>query len=166
MELAESLKTTSANISQQLRLLELAGLVKSEKTRESDKKKPRVMYALADDYSYVVMCTQRLASKKLLPLSTYHNFILKSMLFENYEDHKYLGQLYHVLHEYLNSLDLVAVDNTSEKLSVLVVGERKTLSNVEKSLAKTELSSFISFKLIQKSEYKQREGLLVLHEVR
>ncbi|MEM2139161.1 MAG: ArsR family transcriptional regulator [Candidatus Woesearchaeota archaeon] len=53
IELADKLKTTSANISQQLRLLELAGLIKSEKLSNSDKGKPRIVYSLAGDFSFI-----------------------------------------------------------------------------------------------------------------
>ena len=68
MELASSLNTTSANISQQLRLLELGGLVKSEKTSNVDKGKPRVIYSLAGDNAYLIYAGQDFANKKLVSL--------------------------------------------------------------------------------------------------
>ena len=66
MELASALNTTSANISQQLRLLELASLVKSEKTSNVDKGKPRVIYSLAGESAYLIYTGQNFAEKKLV----------------------------------------------------------------------------------------------------
>ena len=51
LQLAEKLDTTMANISQQLRLLEAANLVKKKKIKNRDKGKPRTLFSLTDDYA-------------------------------------------------------------------------------------------------------------------
>ena len=69
LQLAEKLDTTMANISQQLRLLEAANLVKKEKIRNRDNGKPRSLFSLREDCAYLIPTMQKFANKKLLKVS-------------------------------------------------------------------------------------------------
>jgi predicted transcriptional regulator len=168
MELAESLKTTSANISQQLRLLELAGLVKSERTRDSDRKKPRILYTLADDYSHIVLATDKFSAKRMLPLTNYHLFMLRSFFLEDVEHHKHAGMFYWLISDRMQSIDLVAVDNSSDDLNIIVVAKREVLDSIEKDVKKSEYSKSGSrFTPLTSLDFKRKkigESLHVLYD--
>ncbi|HIH23981.1 TPA: helix-turn-helix transcriptional regulator, partial [Candidatus Woesearchaeota archaeon] len=47
VELAKAMQSSIANVSQQLRLLEMAGLVTSRRISNRDKDKPRILYSIA-----------------------------------------------------------------------------------------------------------------------
>ena len=69
IELARKSRTSLANISQQLRLLELAGFVKSRRISNRDKGKPRVVYSLTDEFAFIVVAASRFVEKKFIKLS-------------------------------------------------------------------------------------------------
>ena len=69
LELANSLNTTIANISQQLRLLETAGFVTKTRTGTAKPGKPRVLFSLSDDYCMIMLFTKGFARKKLVKIS-------------------------------------------------------------------------------------------------
>ena len=67
--LAEQLGTSIANVSQQLRLLEVAGLVRKEKVSNRERGKPRTVYSLAGDLFYMVILSKDRQEKRLTPLT-------------------------------------------------------------------------------------------------
>lgn len=69
LELAKKSRTSLANISQQLRLLELAGFVKSRRISNRDKGKPRVVYSLTDDFAFIVVAASRFVEKRFIKLT-------------------------------------------------------------------------------------------------
>ncbi len=78
-ELAKKLKTTIANISTQLRLLQTAGLIKSEKARLG-KGKPRTVYSLADRFAFIVLLADGIAKAEQIKLTTDQLKVLKKWL--------------------------------------------------------------------------------------
>ncbi|MFH1174196.1 MAG: helix-turn-helix domain-containing protein [archaeon] len=69
IELAKSSKTSVANISQQLRLLELAGFVSSRRISNRDKDKPRILYNLKGNNSFFIISSPGFVSKKFFNLT-------------------------------------------------------------------------------------------------
>ena len=105
MELAVKTKTTSANISQQLRLLELAGLVRSEKTSNVERGKPRVVYMLAGDMAFLILSSPNFASKKPYPVLKGKEELTKSQQVRKAEK---------AMDEYENML--ISLENTDNML--------------------------------------------------
>ena len=70
LQLAKLTNTSIANISQQLKLLEAAGLVSKHKIPNRERGKPRTLYALAGEQAYVVCLTKTLAAKQLVALDS------------------------------------------------------------------------------------------------
>ena len=64
IELAKESGTSMANISQQLRFLEMAGIVKSKRISNRDKGQPRIMYSLTGENSFLIMVTPGFVEKK------------------------------------------------------------------------------------------------------
>lgn len=69
LKIAEKLGTSIANISQQLRLLEVAGLVKKKKVPNRERGKPRTLYSLTDEKFYLVVLSKELQEKRLFTLT-------------------------------------------------------------------------------------------------
>ncbi|MEM2121282.1 MAG: helix-turn-helix domain-containing protein [Candidatus Woesearchaeota archaeon] len=70
IELSKELNTTVANISQQLKILEMAGIIKKERVQNHNKKgKPKTRFVLADDFAYIILLSKESADKKLIRLN-------------------------------------------------------------------------------------------------
>ena len=68
-EIAKILNTTIANISQQMRLLQTAGIVKKEKTSAVKAGKPRTLFSLSHDYAMIIVFSKGFAEKKLIKIT-------------------------------------------------------------------------------------------------
>jgi len=79
-DLASALNTTIANISQQIRLLETAGLVKRERSGQGKPGKPRVLFSIADDFCLITFFSEGFARKKLLKLSKEQKRMMQNLL--------------------------------------------------------------------------------------
>lgn len=80
IELSEKLNTTLANISQQLRLLETAGLVKKTLTHKNSPGQPRKKYSLSEDYAMIITITDGFAKKQLIKVDEKQKQQLKRWL--------------------------------------------------------------------------------------
>jgi predicted transcriptional regulator len=130
IELADRMKTTSANISQQLRLLELAGLVKSERTSNTDKGKPRIIYSISADTSFVILASPNFTDKKMLPLTAYHKFMMKAWFIDNIEYHPLIGELYFKIKDQLNNIKIISYKENS----VYIVADTQKVHDSVKKL--------------------------------
>ena len=80
LELAKKLNTTIANISQQLRLLQTAGLVKKQRTGSAKPGKPRMLFSLSNNYAFITVLSKGFAKKKLIKLSQKQKEALKQLI--------------------------------------------------------------------------------------
>ena len=80
LQLAEVTKTSIANISQQLRLLEAAGLVRKEKVSNRERGKPRTRYFISRDILYVVVLSRALQEKGMVELGESQRQAVKKWL--------------------------------------------------------------------------------------
>jgi predicted transcriptional regulator len=83
LEISKALGSSLANVSQQLRLLEMAGVVKAKRVANRDKDKPRMLYSLAGDISYLIATSDNFVDKKLLNLTDRNKVILRIWFLEN-----------------------------------------------------------------------------------
>ncbi len=83
MEIAERLQTTTSFVSQQLKLLEAAGLVKKEKTGAFEKGKPRSLFSISEESLYIIPLARNTPDKTLLKLTAEHKAIVNIWCLEN-----------------------------------------------------------------------------------
>jgi predicted transcriptional regulator len=110
IELAKETNTSVANISQQLRLLELAGFVKSERISNRDKGLPRILYSVSDDHSYIIVSTPGFVDKKFLKLQDYQKCTLKIWFLDNPNLQKYVERFFWTIEKYLDKIDVICMD--------------------------------------------------------
>lgn len=79
-ELSKKLDTTLANISVQLRLLETAGLIKTQKLHSHLPGKPRKLFSISEDYALITIISEGLAKKKLTKISKSQREVLKKII--------------------------------------------------------------------------------------
>lgn len=130
IELAARSNTSVANVSQQLRLLEMAGLVRSERVPNRDRGQPRVLYSLAGNHSFLIATTNEFVKKKLFKLSKYNKIILKIWFYEKPELHYYLEKAFWSIEEELPKIDALAFDETNldNNLTLLLFTRDENLS--------------------------------------
>lgn len=158
LELADKLNTSISNISQQLRFLEMAGLVQKSRIQNRDKGKPRALFSLVGNYLYLVAVTKTIASKKLIFLSEHQQMILNIWLLENKELHYYLEKFYWKLEDQFRDLRAIAFDLLNKNLRALVIVE--SLEGREKKgvvkIAKGDATKEIDYTLFTEEEFTHR----------
>ena len=111
IDLAKETNTSVANISQQLRLLELAGFVKSERISNRDKGLPRILYFLADNYSYLIASMPGFVDKKFLKLQEHQKCVLKIWFLDNQDLQRYIERFFWSIEKFLDKIDILTIDN-------------------------------------------------------
>jgi len=110
IDLAKETNTSVANISQQLRLLELAGFVKSERISNRDKGLPRILYSVSDNHSYIVASTPGFVDKKFLTLQEYQKCTLRIWFLDNSALQRYLERFFWTIEKHLEKIDVITMD--------------------------------------------------------
>ena len=110
LDLAKESKTSVANISQQLRLLELAGFVKSERISNRDKGLPRILYSVTDDHSYIIVSTPGFVDKKFLKLQDYQKCTLRIWFLDNANLQRYIERFFWTIEKHLDKIDVISMD--------------------------------------------------------
>jgi len=82
LELARDAKTSMANVSQQLRLLEMAGIVSSERIPNRDRGQPRILYGLKNPTAFIILTAPGSASKGTVSLDAFRHALLSTWLLE------------------------------------------------------------------------------------
>ena len=122
LEISNELGTTISNISQQLKLLEMAGLVKKQKVSNRERGKPRSIFSIAKNSAYLILVMDTLAEKKLLPLTEYNKAVLRIWMLEDPTLHYYLEKFFWEIEEHLHDIKAIAV-NTGQGDHVLLISE-------------------------------------------
>jgi predicted transcriptional regulator len=140
LQLAEKTKTSIANISQQLALLEAYEIVKKEKTENKNKKgKPKTLFYLAKDFAYVVYAKERFADKKLLKLDHHIQTMMNLLFLDKKEDQYYIAKfLWQYESMILPKSDAIFFLKSDQDIELTVIANdpgnldeiRKKLSNV------------------------------------
>ncbi|MFH1770591.1 MAG: winged helix-turn-helix domain-containing protein [archaeon] len=122
LELARKSGTSTANISQQLRFLEMAGIVTSQRIPNRDKGQPRILYSLSGNNSFLISVAPGFVNKGLQTLNQREQAILKIWFYNNKESQYFLERAFLSLDKYLPEIDAVAIDESkSSQLTLTVV---------------------------------------------
>jgi len=121
IDLAKDANTSLANVSQQLRLLELAGIVKSERIPNRDKGQPRILYSLSGNNSYLLITSPNFVDKRSILLQQHQVELMKIWFCDDTSLHYYMEKFYWANEEKISGLKLLAFDyNDSQNIKVLV----------------------------------------------
>lgn len=164
VEIAEKLNTTVSYVSQQLKLLDAANLLKREKTGAVLKGKPRTLFSLANELSYITLLTKQISEKKLIPLTPHHKRILNIWLLKDSSFHYYIEKFYWKLEEDLEDIEAIFIENSSLNPKIILIGEPKIKIKIENILKK--LGKEIEYMIISKNQIKKLNPsfLIVLHD--
>ncbi|HLC78298.1 MAG TPA: winged helix-turn-helix domain-containing protein [Candidatus Nanoarchaeia archaeon] len=165
IELAKELKTTVAYMSQQLKLLDAAGLVVRTKTGASLKGKPRTSFQISDELIYIASLTKDLSEKKLIKAYSHHKAILNIWNLEDASLHASFVRLYAELETHLSDLEAIFLDTSIISPKIIVVTESKKLKDKIDSFLK-QFSRKIDCIFTPKSNLKKftTEKVASLHD--
>jgi predicted transcriptional regulator len=159
LQLAKLSNTSVANISQQLRLLEMAGLVQSKRISNRDKGQPRLLYSLVGNHSFLIASAQDFVDKKLLKLSEYNKVILKIWFLDNPKLHYFLEKAFWQIEENLSENDALFFETSaSDDISLIIISDNL---NLKKELKKISIKSpegvskTVLFNIKTKNEFKK-----------
>lgn len=162
VEIAEKLKTTVSYVSQQLKLLDAAGILIKEKTGAVLRGKPRTLFSLSNELLYLTAVTKDFSNKKLIQLSEYHKTIIKIWLTSNSSLHYYLEKLYWKLEEDLDEIDAIFIDSSLQNKVVIVSDSKKIRPKLDSIINKFDKE--IEIFLINKSQVKKYESLISIYD--
>lgn len=119
LEIAEQLKSSLANVSQQLRLLEMAGLVRSEKVANRDKGKPRVLYSIAGNLSYLISTSESFVEKKAMKLSERNKVVLRIWFLEDPALRYALEKAFWALESHLDTIERLTYSGIEQGIPII-----------------------------------------------
>lgn len=123
-DLAASLKTSIANVSIQLKTLELASIISRTKVSRPQAGSPRVLYSLKKDFLLVTTASKTVQVKKPLAMNEQKSFVLAVWQLPEQLQHPVLT-LYYTQPQLFNSQTTVAINpanSTEMSISLLVSG--------------------------------------------
>jgi predicted transcriptional regulator len=153
VEIAQKLNTTVSYASQQLKLLDAAGLLNKEKTGAAEKGKPRTLFSLSNELLYLTVLTKELSEKKLIYLTDYHRTILKIWMLKDLSLHYFIEKLYWKLEEDLDEIEAIFVEETDEARVIIVSDSKKVKTKIETFSKKLEKK--IDFSFVTKTQLKK-----------
>ncbi|MCW8965914.1 MAG: ArsR family transcriptional regulator [Candidatus Pacearchaeota archaeon] len=157
IEIAKKLGTTVSYISQQLKLLDAAGLVKKEKTGFIERGKPRSVFSISEDLLHLTILTKDLSIKKKIDLTGYHKVILKIWSIENVSFHYFFEKLFWEIEKDLGDVDKIFIEDVDVPKMFVVSESQKlkiNLTNFVRSFGQKVICNVISSSQVKKMSEK------------
>jgi predicted transcriptional regulator len=127
MQIAGQINTTVSYVSQQLRLLEAAGLITKEKTGSVEKGQPRNLFSISKEILYIISLSKEKQEKKLLRLNDYHKIILSIWLLEDESIHYYVEKIFWKLEDYIEEISGIYIDPSRSPPRIYVTSKNNRL---------------------------------------
>ena len=140
MEIAQELQTTTSFVSQQLKLLEAASLVKKQKTGAFERGKPRTLFSISEESIYIIPLAKNSPDKKLIPLSKENKVIINIWCLENKNIQIVLQKLFWQIQNYLENIQSISVYTKPSTPKVYIASKDTSITHkineIQKSLEK------------------------------
>ncbi len=159
LEIAKKVNTSVAYVSQQLKLLEAANIIKKERTGSAEKGKPRSLYSISEELLHLTALIRGNPAKKLIYLSEHHKLILKIWLLESSQLHYFIEKLYWRIEEDLDNIKNISFDSLKKKL--LIVSESKLVKTKVASFSK-EINGLLDISVVE--DLKNLGDLCIIYE--
>jgi DNA-binding transcriptional regulator GbsR (MarR family) len=112
LELAELANTSMSNISQSLRFLELANIVKSERISNRDKGQPRIIYSLAKDNAYLIVTSEGFVEKRMIEIDNHKKIMIRIWLYPDEKKHEKIEQAYRSIN--IEDVDAIFIEENTD----------------------------------------------------
>lgn len=158
VKISEQINTSVAYVSQQLKLLEAASIIKKYRTKESSKGKPRLIYSIYEDVFYITALINETPIKKKISPSVRQKAVLKIWTIENKNLSYVSEKLFWRLESNFDKIQEILVDENKSK--IIIVADNKSIDSTISSLA-NEFAN-VSLEVVKNSP-KKKENLFSIY---
>lgn len=152
LEISEELNTSVAYVSQQLKLLEVAGIVVKTKTGFVEKGKPRNLYRISEDLIYISFLSEGESAKKSIHADEFKKIIIRIWLIEDLQVSRSIEKIFWMLESNLKDLDGIYLDNSKGKHTLLILSDSKKVKQSAESLLK-KIETSVKIKVDSKENF-------------
>ena len=145
VKISEKIGTSVAYVSQQLKLLEAANIVKKKRTRAVEKGKPRLMYSIEKDFFYITSLVNKFPIKKKISPSTHQKIVLKIWMLDDKELVYNTEKLFWRIESSLDNIKDISID--TRRLKVSITSTKKGLDVIVQKFLK-EINNEIDVEII------------------
>lgn len=161
VEISQILGTSVSYVSQQLKLLEAAGLVAKERTGSAEKGKPRMLYSISREIAHVSLLTRGQPAKKHFILDDHHKIILNIWMLDS-SFHKDIERLYWHLEAEISEIEGIFLDVASSRKELFILSSSKNV----KARAENFIKNLGTFKVtFATPEIIQKKPAVNLHAI-
>lgn len=153
--ISEKMRTSVSYVSQQLKLLEAAGIVVKSKTGVVDKGKPRLIYSIKKEVAHIAFLAKGQPEKKMMDLDDHHKIILNIWMLEK-KLHKILERFYWKVEDDLKDVVGIFIVKKEGKACLYFVSDSKKLILRSESYLKGVKDVF-DYKIYSGDQFKKIE---------
>jgi hypothetical protein len=139
----------------------MAGLVTSKRIPNRDKDKPRILYSLTGNISYLITASDDFVDKKILPLSDLNRIVMKIWFFDKPELHYTIEKAFWKIEEHLEKITFLAIDK--DKITPIVFYYR-TNGKLELKPFTIKDKNGITRQILFSNNITSHNNMLVLHD--
>ena len=164
VELSKKMKTSVAYVSQQLRLLETAGLLDKVKTGKVEAGKPRSVFSVIKEIAFLTLLVKNTPIKRPIYMTEKSKILLRIWAIENREVVEALEEFYFLIGSNLKDINAIFFD--SGLSSIYVVSSSKGVASKVAGFSK-EYKGKISANVISEDSLTVRKfgNLIVLYDL-
>lgn len=140
VEISEKTENSVSYVSQQLKLLEAAGLVVKVKTKSFEKGKPRVIYSINKEVAEITALIKTTPGRKTIYLDEHQKTILRIWLFVSKSEVYSVERFYWKVEEELSKKDILLYSSNKGKPEIDVFGTGTKLENICKKYSDSNLA--------------------------
>ncbi|HVY01902.1 MAG TPA: ArsR family transcriptional regulator [Candidatus Nanoarchaeia archaeon] len=163
IEISAKINTSTAYVSQQLKLLEAANIVKKHKTGAADKGKPRVVFSIAKDIVYLTILSDKFSTKKVISIDEKNKVILRIWLVDDVHLRHSLEKAYWLVEKNLDDIQAIYLDQSGKKPVFVILTESDKLK-AKLNLIFKEGAEDLDISIKNPESWKRSENLIVLYE--
>lgn len=148
VKISEKINTSVAYVSQQLKLLEAAGIVTKTRTKASVAGEPRIIYSIKEDVIFITSLIKGFPEKKKISPTTKQQIILKIWMLDD-DDLEYLTEkLFWKIESNLEDIEEIYID--VKKSEIIIISKKSSINSKVQSFLK-EIKNKINCKVLQNS---------------
>ena len=152
LQLSTTLNTSPANVSQQIKLLEMAGLLDKERVSTRETGKPRTLFSLKDDFSYLISVSKEGAQKGLIPTDAKKRLILRSWMANDPDLEQIAFDMALIFKDGFKKIGGVAWD-PDHRLLFMVIDNKDALNGELESIRESTLQNHHHLQVIDRRRF-------------
>ena len=160
VKISEKINTSVAYVSQQLKLLEAAGIVTKTRTKASVAGEPRIIYSIKEDVIFVTSLIKGFPEKKKISPTIKQQVILRIWMLDDDELEYLAEKLFWKIESNLEDIEKIYVD--TKKSEIIIISQKSSVATKIQSFLK-EIKNKINCKVLQNSTNSVEELYNIYH---